>query len=316
MIRYVVRRLAGAVPLLIGISLVSFTIVHLAPGDPSSLLLDPRFSPVESARIRASLGLDRPLHVQYLLWLGRLAHGDLGRSFSDGRPVTEKIIERLPATLTLTLSALGLSLLASIPLGTLAAVRPGSSWDRFCSVFALAGYSVPSFWLGLMLVALFSLRLGLLPSYGMSTLGEPFSIADRLRHLLLPAISLSCGGTAALARFVRSSAREALRQDYIRTARAKGLPEKVVLYRHALRNSLIPVITLLGLQLPGLFEGAVITENIFAWPGMGRLGVQAVFQRDYNLLLGINILSAALVVTGNILADVAYALVDPRVRHD
>jgi len=314
--RYIVRRLVQAVPLLIGITMVSFLIIHLAPGDPVLTLVDPNASVAEMERVRTMMGLDKPIHVQYWRWFTGILRGDFGRSFTDGRQVLTKIGERIPATLELSILALLLSLVVAIPAGVLSAVRQYSIFDYSATVGAFLGVAIPNFWFGMLCILLFSVYLGWLPSYGRMTLVGPTSLLDRIEHLVMPVIVLGLSSTATLTRYMRSSMLEVVRQDYVRTARAKGLAERVVVYRHALRNALIPVVTILGLTVPALLGGALITEQVFAWPGMGRLTIQAVFRRDYPVVMGVNLMAAFLVVAGNFLADISYALIDPRVRYD
>ncbi len=311
MTTYILRRLLIMIPLLLGISLISFFIMYLSPGGPTAILLDPKVPPAVAEQIKHNLGLDQPIPVQYGKWLLRAVQGDFGNSFVDGQPVLGKIFERIPNTLILMSFAFVLSLLLGIVLGVFSAVRPGSFFDRMVTLLTFAGFSIPSFWLGLVLIYLFGVTLGWFPTGGRGTLEE----GTFFSHLVLPTVVLAVGSTAVFARYVRASTLEALQQDYIRTARAKGLTENQILFRHAFRNGLLPLITLLGLSLPDLFGGAYITETIFAWPGMGRLGVDAIFSRDYPVVMGIVMLSAVLIIVGNLLADVAYAYADPRVRY-
>jgi len=318
--KYILRRLLQLIPLLIGVSLISFFVMHLAPGDPTALFTDPNIDPMELARIRANWGLDKPVVVQYFYWLGNALRGNFGTSYMTGRPVTAEILERLPATLLLMISSYILTLLITIPLGVFSAVKKGKWQDNLITVFSFAGMATPSFWLGLMLMLLFSVKLGWLPAVGMFDVlskhtGIGHRILDLIRHMILPLATMTILGLAGLSRYQRAAMLEVLNQDYIRTARAKGLPERVVIFKHALRNALIPIVTILGLSLPGLFGGAFIIETIFAWPGMGRLGVMAIFQRNYPLIMGIVIFSAVLIMLGNLLADIGYALVDPRIRY-
>lgn len=298
--QYLFRRLLQLIPLLIGVSLISFFVMHLAPGDPTSLFIDPNVNPQELARIRANWGLDQPIIVQYFYWLGNALRGNFGISYTTGLPVMKEIFERLPYTLILMGSSLSLTLIITIPLGVISAVRKGSWIDNGVTLLSFAGMAIPTFWLGLMLMLLFSVWLDWLPSVG---------------NIVLPLLTMTIGSLAGLTRYQRAAMLEVLNQDYIRTARAKGLPEKVVIYKHALRNALLPLITILGLSLPELFGGTFIIETIFAWPGMGRLGVQAIFQRNYPLIMGIVMFSAVLIILGNLLADLAYSLADPRIRY-
>lgn len=320
MTRYILRRLLGLIPLLIGISLISFLVMHLAPGDPTAMFADPNVKPEELARIRANWGLDKPVYLQYFFWLANALRGDFGYSYSDYRPVIQVIFERLPATLLLTGVSFLITLLLAIPLGIFSAVKKNSFFDQATTFFSFLGMSIPAFWLALMLMLFFAPERGWLPSGGMydPLLGETnifVRTLDVARHLILPSAVLVIGGLAGLSRYQRSSMLEVIREDYIRTARAKGLPERTVILKHALRNALLPIITILGLSLPDLFGGAFITETIFAWPGMGRLGVTAVFQRNYPVVMGVVMVSALLIILGNLLADIAYALIDPRIRY-
>ncbi|MGB9612973.1 MAG: ABC transporter permease [Candidatus Margulisiibacteriota bacterium] len=299
--KFVMRRLFQLVPLLVGISLISFLVMHLAPGDPTSLFIDPNVKPEELARVRANWGLDKPIYVQYFLWLKNALLLDFGRSYTTGQPVIAEIVERLPWTLMLMVPSFILTLLITIPIGVISAVKKGSWFDNTFTVLSFAGMAIPTFWLGLMLMLIFSVKLRWFPAVG---------------NIVLPLLTMTIGSLAGLTRYQRAAMLEVLNQDFIRTARAKGLPERVVIFKHALRNALIPTITILGLSLPDLFGGAFIIETIFAWPGMGRLGVQSVFQRNYPVIMGIVMFSALLIVIGNLLADVGYALVDPRIRYE
>ncbi|MEJ5199083.1 MAG: ABC transporter permease [Anaerolineae bacterium] len=316
MTKYILRRLLIAIPVLFGVTVIAYFIMTLAPGDAVDMLVDPGLSPQDIALKKQALGLDQPVFVQYVKWLGQLVQGNLGYSFNNRRPVTERIGERLGSTLTLAFSALFFSYLLAIPIGVLAAVRQYSIWDYIATVFSFLGVSVPSFFFGLLLIYFFALKLDWFPTGGTHTIGAPFSLADRLSHLILPMTVLSLQNIGAVMRYTRSSMLDVIHQDYIRAARAKGLQERVVLFRHALRNALIPVITLAGLQFPFLLGGAIITEQIFNWPGMGRLAVEAITQRDYPTIMGINLLAAVMVIIGNLLADVMYGVVDPRIRYE
>lgn len=322
MIAYLFRRILLLIPLLIGITLITFGVMQLAPGKPTDVLTDLNIKTSAEARQRLVklYGLDRPWYVQYGRWLRRLAVLDFGRSFKDDRPVLEKIAERLPATLLLNVSSLILILLIALPLGVLSAVRQDSFLDRATAVFVFAGFSVPTFWLALLLMIGFGLKLGWLPISGLrsldydelSALGK---VGDVLRHLALPVAVSAFTGLAGLTRYMRNGLLEVIRQDYVRTARAKGLPESRVIRRHALRNALIPVVTILGLSLPDLIGGSFIFETIFAYPGMGRLGFDAIMARDYPVVMGVGTIAALLTLLGNFLADVAYGFVDPRIRY-
>jgi peptide/nickel transport system permease protein len=313
--RYVVKRLGFAVLMLVGVSLILFTLMRLAPGGPEAVLIGGEFSPEAAARIRQRLGLDRPLPLQYASWAWAAARGDLGRSFKTGDPVATLILDRLGPTLQLTGGALLFALAVAVPLGVLAAVRRDTVWDTVGSAVSLFGVSFPSFWLGIMLILVFSEAFRLLPPSGLSEYGREGELGARLRHAVLPTLTLGLIQMAAFMRFTRSSLLEALRQDYVRTARAKGVPGTRVVWRHALRNALIPVVTVVGLSLPVLVGGAVLTETVFAWPGIGRLAVGAVFERDYPIIMGVNLLVAAVVIGANLLTDIAYCLIDPRITY-
>lgn len=322
MLRYILRRLLLSIPLLVGISLVSFLMMHMAPGGPIGAVTDmnPKATAESRARLQAYYGLDQPLHVQYGRWLTRMATLDFGESFSpDGRPVSEKIRERIPITLTINVLSMALIFLVAIPVGVYSAVRKGSLFDRISTVTVFTGFAIPTFWLALLLMILFGVKLGWLPISGISSLdydslGVAGKLADRAHHLVLPVLLAAFGGLAGMSRYMRSNMLEVIRQDYVATARAKGLPEGKVIFRHAMRNALLPVITILGLSVPDLLGGSVIFETIFAIPGMGQLFYQGVMSRDYPLIMGILTIGAFLTLLGNLLADVGYALADPRIR--
>jgi len=310
------------IPLLLGITIITFVIIHLSPGGPADMLigLSPKVSAEAKARLHSLYGLDKPLHVQYWLWLSRLVRFDFGRSFKDGRLVIIKVLERLPATLLLNVFSLLLIFFIALPIGIISAVRQDSFLDKGMTIFVFLGFSVPAFWLALLLMLLFGVVLGWLPISGMHSVNFPYfslwgKLWDLIKHLILPVFVSAFGGLAYLSRYSRTSMLEVLRQDYIRTARAKGVPENKVIYKHALRNALIPIITLLGLSLPALIGGGFIFETIFAWPGMGRLGYQAIMSRDYPVIMGVGVIAALLTLLGNLIADITYAFVDPRIRH-
>ena len=321
MLRFLVHRLLGFVPILLLISVISFAIMHLAPGKPTdaAMQFNPKVSLEARQRMEKLYGLDQPLHVQYLRWISRVGQLDFGQSFLDDRPVRDKIIERLPVTVTINILSLLLVFGLAIPLGVTAAVRPGGLFDRLTTVFVFIGYSLPSFWLALLCIAYFGVALRWLPVSGLHSLDyESFSLVhrwlDTAWHLVLPVGIAGFGGLAGLSRYMRSSMVEVLRQDYIRTARAKGLPERAVLFHHGLRNGLLPLITILGLSLPDLIGGSVIAETIFSVPGMGRLFYEAVMARDYPVVMALVTIGGVLTMLGNFLADVAYAYADPRIR--
>jgi peptide/nickel transport system permease protein len=322
MLVHIAKRLLLMVPLILGITLISFVVIHLAPGEPTDLQtqLNPDASAELRERLRAQYDLDKPLLVQYGKWLGRLAHLDFGKSFvQDRRPVAEKIAERLPVTIMINVLSIALILLVSVPLGIVSAVRRNSLFDRFTTVFVFLGFATPSFWLALLLMDFLGVRLGLFPIAGLKSLGHEYlsfgrQVADVLHHLILPVFVSAFGGLAGFSRYMRGNMLEVIRQDYILTARAKGLSERAVIYRHALRNALLPVITILGLSVPGLIGGSVIFETIFAIPGMGKLFYDGVMMRDYPLIMGVLVIGAVLTLLGNLIADVAYAAADPRIR--
>jgi len=321
MLIYIIKRMLLMVPILLGITVLSFGIMRLAPGGPAEAQME--FSAKASAeareRLRKLYGADQPFYKQYATWLKKFVTLDFGEAFADGRKVKDKILERLPITLTINLLSLGLVLLIAIPIGIMSATRQYSLIDRFTTMFVFVGFSTPSFWLALLLIYMLGVQWGVLPISGIQSLDTTGltlwgRLSDWAEHLILPVFVSAFGGLAGFSRYVRNNMLEVLRQDYIRTARAKGLPEKKVIYKHALRNALMPVITILGLSLPGIIGGSVILETVFGIPGMGQLLYQAVFSRDYNLAMGILVPAAFLTMLGNFLADIAYAFTDPRVR--
>ncbi len=314
--RYILRRLIQNILLLFVITVLSFAFMRLAPGGPESFIGadDPKMSPDLRSRIRAEYGLDDPIPVQYWNWLSHVLQGDFGRSFIDQRPVLDKIAERLPATITLNLATIFVGLFG-IPIGILAAVKRGGLFDRFMAIFNSLGNSVPHWWLGLIILIFIAAPTGLLPLGGMYTIGKENDIMDRLWHLLLPATIAALGDWITLSRYLRSSILEVIRLDYIRTARAKGMNERVVLWRHAFRNALIPIVPFFVFSIAGLISGAVIYENTFSWPGIGRMAVQAAFQRDYPVVMALTIIGSFLTITGLIIVDIIYTLVDPRVKY-
>lgn len=319
--KYILRRLAIAIPVVLGVTILTFLVMHATAGNyVPGLDYNPNLKPADVARIRANLGLDRPIWLQYLSWLGGMLHGDFGRSLIDGSPVMSHILERLPNTLELTVTAILLGVLISIPLGVTGALRRGGRADNFFTVVATAGFAIPQFWLGLILILFFSVQMhawGLpwMPSSGAYSAFNGGDPLDRLLHLVMPAVVLSFFYLSVWSRFVRSSMVEVLSQDYVRTARAKGMAERRVVYQHALRNAVIPLVTLVGLELPALVSGGLVVEVVFGWPGIGRLLYERALQFDYTTVMGITTFAALLVVVGNLLADVLYAVLDPRVRY-
>ncbi|WP_108670474.1 ABC transporter permease [Peribacillus acanthi] len=315
--KYIIRRTIQAIPLLIIISIISFLLITIAPGDPLDMYRSSEGAEaVDTSAIEEKLGLDKPLYIQYFNWLKLLVlDGNLGYSFEDGRPVMEKILERVPATMLLMGVAIGFSFLIAIPIGVYSAVKKYSWFDNFLTSFTYIGIAVPSFYLALMAILVFSLKLDWFPPSDMMSNYDEFELMDRIKHLVLPASVLAFGLIASNSRFMRSSMLEVIKQDYVRTARAKGVPENTVIYKHALRNALLPIITILGLSLPGLFAGALFIEQIFAWPGMGRLAINAIFVRDYQVIMGTTMFAGVMVVLGNLIADILYAIVDPRIQY-
>lgn len=322
MTAYLLRRILLLIPLMFGITLITFTVIHLAPGEPveMQMAMNPKVGKEARERLQKFYGLDKPLHVQYLSWLKQIARLDFGRSFSsDNRPVLDKIKERLPVTLSLNIVALLIEFGLAIPIGVLAAVHRNTVLDKGITVFVFLGFAVPTFWLALLLMYLFGVKLNWLPVSGLHTLGyETYSwfgqLLDLSKHLVMPILVASFGSLAGVSRYMRSAMLQVIEQDYITTARAKGLSERVVIWKHALRNALLPLITLVGFSLPGLIGGSVIFETIFSIPGMGQLFFQGVMARDYPVVMGILVIGAFLTLLGNLLADISYALADPRIR--
>jgi peptide/nickel transport system permease protein len=318
--RYVFRRLIQAIPILIGISVISFLVVHLAPGDPFDRFRTPRVAPEVLDNLRRIYGLDQPLPVQFWRWFSTFwtfpwDPTAWGFSITDGQPVRDRIFERLPATLLLMGTALLATITIAIPVGILGAVKQYSLADKVITIFATIGYALPTFWLGIILRQVLAQQFDLFPIFGMHTFGREGDVLDLLWHLFLPALTLTIVGVAGWSRYMRASMLEVLRADYIRTARAKGLASSRVIFKHALRNALIPIVTLLGLTIPGLVAGAAITETVFSWPGLGFLGVAAVTERDYPVVLAFTMMGGTMVILGNLLADVLYAAVDPRIKY-
>src|ERR1051326_7499149 len=317
---YLLRRVAISVPVLLGITLAVYVIISLAPGDPVDALINPEavaaLGPEFREQQREALGLNQPILVRYGIWLKEVAiHGNLGYSFMDRQSIATKIGERLGPTLGLMSSALLLAIIVAVPLGVLSAIKQYSLIDYGATVLGFAAISVPSFFLSLAAIYVFALKIPILPAAGMETVGQPPSVTDRLWHLVLPALVLGLAEAAPLIRYTRSSMLEVIRQEYVRAARGKGLRETTVIYQHALRNALIPLVTVIALGLPRLFGGAVIVEAVFAWPGIGTLALTAVQGRDYPVIMAINLISAVTILLSNMLADVIYAVIDPRIKY-
>ena len=319
---YLAKRLVGMVPLLLGIKLISFMVIHLAPGEPTGMATDlnPKITAEVRQRLMSYYGLDKPLIVQYGLWLKRIVSLDFGNSFApDGRPVMDKIMERIPVTVGINILALLLILLVSLPIGIYSATHQGSLFDHAFTIFVFVGFAVPTFWLALLCMMLFGVNLHWLPISGLRSMNYAHlsvmgKAVDLGRHLLLPVVISAFGGLAGFSRYMRSNMLEVIRQDYITTARSKGLKESRVIYVHAFRNALLPIITILGFSIPGLIGGSVIFETIFAIPGMGQLFYAGVMSRDYPLIMGMLVIGAVLTLAGNLIADVSYAVADPRIR--
>ena len=316
--RYLLRRLMISIPVLIGITMATYALANLAPGDPVTAFLNPEqmssLGPGWVQQQKEALGLDKPLPVRYVLWLGQIARGNLGYSLNDRQPVTKKVAARFWPTLKLMLTALLIAIVIGIPVGILSAVRQYSLLDYVATVFGFAAISIPSFFLGLAAIYVFAVKLNLLPTAGMETIGGQSSVIDSLRHLILPALVLGLAHAAPLIRYARSSMLEVIHHDYVMVAKAKGLGPGAVIRRHALRNAMIPLVTVIALSLPTLLGGTVIIEQIFAWPGMGTLAITAIRGRDYPVIMAINLISAVMILSSNLLADILYAVIDPRIK--
>ncbi len=319
---YILKRLLLMIPVLFGITLISFAVMKAAPGDPISLVTDlnPNMNAETIERMRRHYGLDQPVYVQYGKWLKNMLMLDFGTSFAaDNRPVLDKIMERIPITLLINVLSLIMIIVVAIPIGVMSAVKQNTVFDKATTIFVFLGFAMPTFWLALLLMILFGVKLEWLPISGFrslnySYLSLPAQFLDIAKHLILPVFVSAFGGLAGLSRYMRSNMLEVIRQDYITTARAKGLDDRTVIFKHALRNALLPVITILGLSVPGLIGGGVIFETIFAIPGMGQLFYQSVMMRDYPTIMGILVIGAVLTLFGNFLADLMYSVADPRIR--
>ncbi len=323
MMRYLAGRLAGMIPLLFGITLICFFVIHLAPGDPAQFLasMNPKFSETAHEKFVKMYGLDKPIYEQYWIWLKRVAVLDFGDSFTpDGKSVTTKIVERLPVTIWLNVAGMALIFLIALPLGVLSAYKKNSIFDKSVTVFVFIGFAVPTFWLALLCMYYFGVIKGWLPisgltSYNFDSMSFGGKVADILWHGFLPVFLSVFGGLAGLSRYARNSMLEVLGEEYIISARARGIPERKVVFRHALKNALLPVVTIIGLSVPGLIGGSVIFESIFGIAGMGQLFYQSVMSRDYPVVMGILVIGAVLTLIGNLISDISYALVDPRIRY-
>jgi peptide/nickel transport system permease protein len=317
--KYVLKRLLQSIPILIGITVMTFSIMQLAPGNPMQTMINPKISAEEMQRAQEKLGFNDPIYIQYFKWMKEVAQGNLGYTVKTGQPVGKLILERLPATLLLTGTAFLMAFSIGVPLGVYSATHRYRLPDYVLTVFSFIGISIPSFFFGLGMIFVFALKLGWLPTSGMITIGADHTgyalFLDYLKHVIMPATVLALPTIAVVMRFTRSSLLEVLNQDFIRTADAKGLSQQKVYLKHALRNALIPVITVFGLSIPFLFGGAYITEHIFNWPGMGSLGIQSIVAREYPVIMALNLFTSMLVMFGNLLADVMYAWTDPRIRY-
>jgi peptide/nickel transport system permease protein len=312
MTRYIVRRLLFMIPLLLGLSVLVFVLIRLAPGDPTLFYLPPdrAADPAIRLKVMTRLGLDQPLHVQYVRWLTGALKGDFGFAYGYGEPVLSLIASHIPATAQLQAAALTLALIVALPIGIISAVRQYSLMDNAVTVFAFFGLSMPNFWFALMLMLLFAVKWNLLPAVG-AGMDKPF--LERWKYLIMPMVVLGFNYMASYVRFMRSSMLENIRKDYVTTARAKGLAERAILFRHVFKNAILPVITVVGMSIPNLIGGAIIVESVFAWPGVGRLGYDAVLRRDYPTIMGLTMITAAFVMVVNLLVDVLYSYADPRI---
>jgi len=321
MLFYIIKRVISMIPLFIGITIISFVVIHLAPGSPTDVMTDlnPKITKEARERLKEFYGLDKPLHIQYINWLKRIVRLDFGNSFSrDNRPVIDKILEALPITILINSLSLFIILIIAIPIGVYSAYRQYSLFDKITTILVFIGFAAPTFWIALLAMILFGVKLQMLPISGLKSLDYGSlsllgMILDRTKHLILPVLISAFGGLAGISRYMRGNMLEVLREDYITTARAKGLDENSVIFKHAMRNALLPVITILGLSIPGLIGGSVIFETIFAIPGMGRLFYYSVMSRDYPVVMGILVMGSVLTLLGNLLADISYATVDPRI---
>lgn len=323
MTRYLIRRIVQAIPLLLLISFTVFMLMQLIPGGPlAAYQNNPDISPEDLARLKEEMGLNVPKHLQYINWLKNVLKGDLGTSEITRRPAIKEIGDKLPNTIYLSMTSFLIALLIAIPIGVVSAIRQYSWFDHLMTTFAFVGHSIPVFWLGLIAIIIFNVTLKnanggpLLPGGGMYTIGSPRSFEDYLRHLILPASVLAVYSLATHVRYMRAGMLDVLHQDYIRTAYAKGLRERMVILRHALKNAVLPLVTIIGLEIPSLLSGTLITETIFSWPGMGRLFFNSIERGDYAVMMGVLMLSATLVVAFGLLTDIVYALLNPRIRFD
>ncbi|EGT3660516.1 TPA: ABC transporter permease [Clostridioides difficile] len=313
MLKLILNRVKVLIPMLILISILSFGLLELAPGDPADAYINPLMSSQDIENIRVNMGLDKPAYIRYLNWLKNTLSGNLGISYINHMPVTEQIMEKMGNTFILMGTSLIFSILVAIPLGIFLAVNKNSITSKVSSVFNYIGVSIPSFWIGMILISIFSVKLNIFPSGGMHTIGND-SIGDLVKHLVLPVITLGLYNTAIFTNYVEASVNEQLKKQYVITARAKGLSEKVILFKHVLKNSLTSLVTILGMSIQKLVTGAFVTEVVFSWPGMGRLMIDSIFSRDYTVIMAITMLSALFLILGNLVADILYLLIDPKIK--
>ncbi|CCL84367.1 TPA: ABC transporter permease [Clostridioides difficile] len=313
MLKLILNRVKVLIPMLILISILSFGLLELAPGDPADAYINPLMSSQDIENIRVNMGLDKPVYIRYLNWLKNTLSGNLGISYINHMPVTEQIMEKMGNTFIIMGTSLIFSILVAIPLGIFLAVNKNSITSKVSSVFNYIGVSIPSFWIGMILISIFSVKLNIFPSGGMHTIGND-SIGDLVKHLVLPVITLGLYNTAIFTNYVEASVNEQLKKQYVITARAKGLSEKVILFKHVLKNSLTSLVTILGMSIQKLVTGAFVTEVVFSWPGMGRLMIDSIFSRDYTVIMAITMLSALFLILGNLVADILYLLIDPKIK--
>lgn len=320
MTRYIIQRILVSIPVFFGVTLLVYGLYALSPGDPVVNIVGieqfTRMTTEQREQVRVQYGFDKPWVVRYVRWLGKAVQGDLGYPLKGAKPVVQQLKERIPPTLLLMGTALLLALITGVPIGIIMAMKQYSTLDMVLTILVFTQLSLPSFFVGLGAIYVFSLKLGIIPTYGMETIGAPFSVIDRLQHLITPAAILGLAAAGTWARYTRASMLDVMRAEYVTTARAKGLKERIVVVRHIFRNALLPIVTVVAADLPGLLGGAIITEQIFKWPGMGMLMVRRTSERDYPVLMGITVLSAVMILLSNLLADIAYAAVDPRIRYD
>ncbi|UUV16114.1 ABC transporter permease [Clostridioides difficile] len=313
MLKLILNRVKVLIPMLILISILSFGLLELAPGDPADAYINPLMSSQDIENIRVNMGLDKPVYIRYLNWLKNTLSGNLGISYINHMPVTEQIMGKMGNTFILMGTSLIFSILVAIPLGIFLAVNKNSITSKVSSVFNYIGVSIPSFWIGMILISIFSVKLNIFPSGGIHTIGND-SIGDLVKHLVLPVITLGLYNTAIFTNYVEASVNEQLKKQYVITARAKGLSEKVILFKHVLKNSLTSLVTILGMSIQKLVTGAFVTEVVFSWPGMGRLMIDSIFSRDYTVIMAITMLSALFLILGNLVADILYLLIDPKIK--